>query len=143
MTQIMSHGKWITYAPEKWPEWAPRNAMFCRRENDGADWYDYVQDEKSFSADSVKFAVTRQGTDWIIGPAVRDATRMYPADQVVLEIIDYHGEDPQEELGGRLFDIGTNRLLDRPPPPIPPDLILFREIWQRLKVIEAKLGIAP
>lgn len=143
MTQIMSHGKWTPYVPEKWPEWAPLGALFCRRESDGVDWYEYVRDEKSFTADSVKFTALQQDDGWVIGAAVRDATRIYPVNQIVLEVIDYRGGDPQEELGGRLFDIDANRLLDRPQLPLPPDLILFSEIWDRLAVIEARLGITP
>lgn len=140
MTQIMSHGKWVTYKPDKLPEHTPAGALFVRRESDGVDWYDYVRDPRSFTTDGVKFTVLRQGDIWTVGAAVRDATRLHPTDALVLEIIDYHGgDDLQETLGGRMFDVDTNKLLDRPPPFSPPNPIL--EIWGRLAAIEAKLGM--
>ena len=141
MTQIMSHGKWVPYQPDKLPEFMPPNTLFARRESDGVDWYDYVRDPKNFIADSVKFTVMKQNSGWIIGAAVREPDRLHPADQMVLEVIDYHGGDPQAELGGRGFDLVTNKLLDRPPLPPNPNPIL--DIWDRLAVIEAKLGIQP
>jgi hypothetical protein len=139
MTQIVDHGKWVPYRPDKLPEFAPPNTIFARRESDGVDWYDYVRDENSFTADSVKFTALRQDSGWVVGAAVRDANRLHPADQWVAEIIDYHGGDPQAELGNRLFDPDTRKLLGRPPPRPDP----MQAVLDRIAVIEAKLGITP
>lgn len=141
MTQIMSHGKWMPYQPDKLPEFMPPNTLFARRESDGMDWYVYSRDNTNFSPDTVKFTALWQDihNGFVIGAATFDVTRLFPADQMVLEVIDYHGGDPQAELGGRGFDLATNKLLDRPPLLPPPNPIL--DIWDRLAVIEAKLGI--
>lgn len=141
MTQIMSHGKWVSYVPEKWPERAPPGALFCRRESDAADWYDYARDPRSFTAGSVKFTALRQAVGWMISVATRDAERLFPTDQLVLEIIDYHGADPQAELSERLFDPDASKLLDRPPPPLDPMQEILKGVLDRLAAIEAKLGM--
>lgn len=137
MTQIMSHGRWIPYRPDKLPEFMPSNTLFCRRESDLVDWYDYVRDDTNFTAGSVKFAARKQNDSWIISVASHDASMLHPADQLVLEVIDYLGGDPSEELSGRLFDPDTNRLGDRPlilplPDPLQP-------VLDRLAAIEARL----
>lgn len=136
----MSHGRWIAYKPETLPEFAPPNALFCRRETDSVDWYDYVKNPESFAADSVKFTAVKMDYGWIIGAANRDATMLHPAGQLVLEVIDYKGADPQEELENRLFDPETLRLGDRPPLPVFPDPL--QPILDRLARIEAKLGLS-
>lgn len=137
----MSHGRWIPYRPDKLPEHAPFNALFAKRESDNVDWYDYVRDASNFTEGSVKFTARQTDDGWIIGAAYHDATMLHPANQMVLEIIDYLGADPQEELGDRLFDPATLKLGDRPPIVIPPDPL--QPIRDRLAVIEAKLGITP
>jgi len=141
MTQIIDHGKWVPYQPDQLPPHAPPNALFARRESDGVDWYDYVRDPGSFTADGVKFTVMwhEAHAGWIVGAAVRDPTMLHPANQLVREIIDYRGGEPQTELGNRLYDPDTRRLRDRPPP-LPNPL---QPLLDRLAVIEARLGIAP
>lgn len=140
MTQIMSHGRWIPYRPDKLPELVPSNTLFCHRESDLIDWYDYVRDENNFTAGSVKFMARKQDDSWIISVASHDASMLHPADQWVMEVIDYHGGDPSEELAGRLFDPVALRLGDRPPIVALPDPL--QSVLDRLAVIEAKLGIA-
>ena len=141
MTQIVDHGKWVTYQPDKWPPHAPPNALFVRRESDGVDWYDYVRDEKNFAADSVKFTVIWQEVHdgYTVGAATRDPTRLFPAGALVREIIDYHGGDPQTELGERLYRPDSNTLHDRPVPP-PAPVFDFKGLEARVAALEAKLG---
>ena len=143
MTQIIDHGKWEPYQPDKLPELAPLGAMFARRESDGVDWYDYVRDKKNFTADSVKFTVLWQDihNGFIVGAATRDPTRLFPAGQRVAEIIDYHGGEPQIELGNRLFKPDSNTLHGVPSPPSPPAFD-FQGLEARIAAIEAKLGMA-
>ena len=76
MTQIIDHGKWVPYQPDTLPPHAPPNALFARRESDGVDWYDYVRNPDSFTADGVKFTVMwhEAHAGWIVGAAVRDPT---------------------------------------------------------------------
>ena len=116
MTQIIDHGKWVPYKPDQLPPEAPPNALFCRRESDGVDWYDYVNDDGNFSADGVKFTAFWQDAfnGFTVGAAVRDPTLLFPANMMVREIIDYRGGDPQVELGEKLYDPHTHRLHQRP-----------------------------
>jgi hypothetical protein len=143
MTQIIDHGKWVPYKPDQLPPTAPPAALFCRRESDGVDWYDYVNAGTNFSAEGVKFTAFWQDAynGFTVGAATRDPTRLFPAGMLVREIIDYHGGDPQIELGERLYHPDTNTLHDRPPPP---QLNFdFQELEARVAAIEAKLGMRP
>ena len=118
MTQIVDHGKWVIYQPDTLPEGAPPTALFARRESDGVDWYAYSRDSKNFSPDTVKFTVMWQDiyNGFTIGAATRDPARLFPGGALLREIIDYHGgDDPQIELGARLYDPDNNKLRDRPP----------------------------
>jgi hypothetical protein len=143
MTQIVDHGKWVLYQPDRLPEYAPPNTLFARRESDGVDWYEYVKAGANFDPGTVKFTAWWQDTynGYVVGAATRDPTRLFPADMLVREIIDYRGGDPQAELGNKLYDLDTHKLRALPPPP-PPDLS-FDELVARVAAIEARLGITP
>ena len=53
MMNIIDHGIWHVYTPDKLPEGRPRpNAMFARRAGDGVDWYDYVNSGKTTSPET-------------------------------------------------------------------------------------------
>lgn len=140
MTQILDHGKWQLYRPDTLPKDAPPHAMFAKREDDGVDWYVYSRDPKNFTDGTVKFTAMWQGNydGFVIGAATFDVTTLFPAGQLVLEIIDYHGGDPQAELGERLYDPDARLLRERPAlkPPVDP-------LEARVAAIEARLGIAP
>lgn len=141
MTQIVDHGKWVLYQPDTFPPHAPYGALFARRESDGVDWYVYSRDSKNFfGPDTVKFTAMWQDihSGFVIGAATRDVTRLFPAGQLLREIIDYHGgDDPQAELGQKLFDPDSRTLHALPPLPRAPD-----PLEARVAAIEAKLGIA-
>ena len=139
MTQIIDHGKWVCYQPDQLPQGMPLNALFARRESDGVDWYDYIRDDKSFGADTVKFTVTWRDIHggYVVNVATRDPSMLFPAGALLREIIDYHGGEPQAELGGRLFNPDTHTLHDLPPSPPPFD---FQALEARIAALEAKLG---
>jgi hypothetical protein len=109
---IIKHGKWLSYKPSKLPEGAPINALFARRESDGVDWYDYVNSGRNFGADTVKLMASWRADigGFVIGPAVYDATMLFPAGQFVLEITGYTGTDPQAEFGNKVYDPETGSL---------------------------------
>jgi hypothetical protein len=143
MTQIVDHGKWVRYQPDKLPPGMPPNALFARRESDGVDWYDYIRDEKNFAGDSVKFTVLWQDihNGYIVNVASRDPSRLFPAGGLVREIIDYHGgDDLHLELRNKLYNPDTHTLHAPPPPPPPFD---FEALEARVAAIEAKLGMQP
>ena len=114
------------------------HALFARRESDGVDWYEYSWDGKNFIADTVKFTVMWQDihNGFVVGAATRDVSRLFPAGQRVGEIIDYHGgDDPQLELGNKLYNLDTRTLHALPLLPQGPSL------EARVAAIEARLGI--
>lgn len=120
---IIDHGSWEPYKPAKFPESAPANALFVIRKSDHVDWYDYVNSGENFGADTVKFSAMEHdpAIGYAIGPAVYDATLIFPSNQVVGEITDYTGSDPQADFGGKIYDPEAGTITDPPvqPPPGP------------------------
>jgi hypothetical protein len=110
------HGQWEAYTPEKPPKGAPPHALFARRLNDRVDWYDYVKSGQHFRSDSVKFAIAWRGDDqgWVVGPATRDETAIFPAGHAVYEILTYNGNDPQGYFGNKRYDTKTGVFSDPP-----------------------------
>lgn len=107
--RIIRHGKWSLYKPSEPPPGAPPNALFARREGDDVDWYDYVNSGENFGTDTVKLmAIHRDyAGGYVVGPAVIDATMLWPAGHIVVEIEGYTGGDPQAEFGNKLYDPET------------------------------------
>lgn len=103
---IKDHGKWLPYKPETMPPNAPNGALFCKRESDDQDWYQYVNPGTNFEPDTVKFAALWQESigGYVVGAVVYDATMLFPANQLLREIFGYTGTDPQTELGNKLYD---------------------------------------
>jgi hypothetical protein len=119
---IRDHGKWTPYKPDELPQAAPPGALFCKRESDGQDWYDYVNPGTNFEETSVKFAALWQEAlgGYIVGAAVYDATMLFPANQVIGEILDYAGNDPQTEFGNKLYDLSAGTFaVPKEPAPVP------------------------
>jgi hypothetical protein len=134
---IIDHGRWIRYEPHAIPIDAPSGAMFAKRESDGVDWYDYVNSGENFAAQNVKFMAIWQDVyqSHVVGPAVYDATLLFPASQVVGEITDYTGNNPQADFGGKLYDPATGAITDPPPPEPVEDLeaMITRIVREELK----------
>lgn len=106
---IIEHGKWLPYRPSELPPDAPANAMFAQRDVDQIDWYDYVNSGENFGVDSVKLAaIWRDPVGYVVGPAVYDATMLFPARHIVLEVTDYSGSDPQADFGNTVYDPATH-----------------------------------
>ncbi len=126
--KIIDHGKWIPYKPARLPEGAPQHALFCKRESDGVDWYDYVNPpinnrqrlfSENFQEDSVKVAFMFHEVEqkWIIGPSVIDATMIFPANHHVREFIGFGSIDEDEIIRAfrnKVIDLHTNELSERP-----------------------------
>ncbi|WP_213287596.1 hypothetical protein [Bradyrhizobium sp. sGM-13] len=111
---IINHGSWSRYVPGIWPEGFPSNIMFCKRDSDGIDWYDYIYKGASFAPGSIK--VTVEGG--LTRAATRDESKLFPQSSVVLEITGDNAEDPQAAFGGLVYDEASNTLsLPRPTVP--------------------------
>lgn len=135
---IVDHGKWLAYTPDPIPSDAPANALFCKRESDGQDWYEIVHgDTAPLPASSVKFtALWNPGySSYVVAAAVYDGTKLFPAGQIVQEITDYAGTDPQKDFGGKLYDPATGAFTDPPPLTDPAQSLL-----DRIAALEAKVG---
>jgi len=138
---FIDHGKWQPYTPATLPPGVPSGALFVRRESDGIDWYDYVKDGGNFSPDTVKFTALWHPTyqSYLVGAAVYDVTLLFPPNQLVREITDYAGSDPQADFGSKLYDPATDAFSDLPPfePPVQREI---RELRDRVAALEAKQG---
>jgi hypothetical protein len=137
MTHI-DHGSWVLYKPAQARADAPSGAMFCKRENDGVDWYEYVHPGTNFAAGSVKFAarwVEHGSGGYLVGPVVTDANQLFPAGHIVVEISDYAGSDAFADFNGKIYDPATDTFSDVPPPAKTPSL---DEIMARLDKLESK-----
>jgi len=123
MTHI-DHGSWVLYKPAQARADAPSGAMFCKRENDGVDWYEYVHPGTNFGSGG-----------YLVGPVVTDANQLFPAGHIVVEISDYAGSDAFADFNGKIYDPATDTFSDVPPPAKTPSL---DEIMARLDKLESK-----
>jgi hypothetical protein len=107
--EIKDHGKWSMYWPRPVPSTAIPNAAFARRDEDDMDWYDYIHRGNYFKKDSIKVTVMFMDAfkKWVVLVAVREPDRIFPADQILLEIIDYEGDNPQEFFGRKSYNPET------------------------------------
>jgi hypothetical protein len=137
---IINHGKWLPYKPQCMPPSAPPNTLFARREGDQIDWYDYVNSGKNFGVSSIKLmAIWREAAGgFVVGPAVVDATMLFPPNHIVFEITDYTGSDPQAEFGNKIFRPDTGTFIDAPPPAAHPSAKLIEELTARIAALEAE-----
>ena len=138
MMAFVDHGKWLIYTPATLPEGAPGGALFLRRESDGVDWYDYVKNGGNFTPGSVKFTALWQDTysSYVSKVATFDETMLFPTGQIVREILDYTGSDPQTDVGQKLYDPATDNFSDIPYPVWP----VGTDHEARIAALEAKLG---
>jgi hypothetical protein len=94
--KIIDHGMWLRYVPEPWPKDRPFNVMFCKRA-DGTDWYKFFP---NLAAHSIKMTVLED----IVRAVSRDASKLFPQNCRLLEIVDDDIGDPQAKYGGKFYD---------------------------------------
>jgi hypothetical protein len=140
MTSI-DHGQWHGYVPQTFPDGAPAGTLFTRRDSDGIDWYQYIKDGTAFQSGTVKFAArfNEQYQAFLVSVALYDPTMMFPGNQIIREITDYTGSDPQADFGSKIYDPNTDTFSDPPPFtgwPTPAS----RSVEERLAALEAKVG---
>ena len=131
---IKDHGTWHRYTPNKLPKDAPANALFARRESDGADWYDYVNSGDNFAETSIKLTL-RDGK--IVGAAVTDPTLLFPGGGSVLEVFDVQVNDPQKTFGMKVYDAKNKTFSDAAPHDHPNPIA---DLVKRLEALEKQKG---
>lgn len=111
---IKNHGTWSRYYPTRIPAGFPENTMFAKRDADNKDWYEYIRSEKSFEKGSVRMMAFYQFDRWVIGPAVRDVSMLFPANQMVLEVTGHYSRNLEKDFGRRVYDPKTNTISKEP-----------------------------
>lgn len=139
---IIDHGEWKPYtreavvSPEGFPL-VPAGTMFCKRESDGVDWYDFARAEGSFGEGSVLVACLPTDLGLITQGVFSDFTRMFPQNQRLIEIQGWEGEKPHNEFGMKIYDPEAKTFTDIPVPA--PQIIVFKkDIWVRATDAEAE-----
>ena len=107
--EIIYHGSWSAYEPDELPPSAPLGTIFAKRDGDDKDWYEFVRDN-DIQDDSVVFTCMHQCGVWRVGSAVRDISRLHPANQTLFEIVGFRGKE--KELNGKIFDPDTKEFHD-------------------------------
>jgi hypothetical protein len=138
MMNIIDHGLWTRYVPANPKEDLPGFIMFCRRDADDQDWYDYIHgEEPELGGNSIKMTVDDKD---IVQAVYRDATKLFPQNSLLLEITDDPVDDPQAKYGGKLYDPETMTFSDPPPPPEPPDLqSTITELFTRIRELRTRI----
>jgi len=131
---IIDHGTWTPYTPEKAPEGLPPNIVFVKRAGDGVDWYRHVNAEGSFRKDSVALTLF----DNVVRVATRDPTTLWPAGARVLELTDMAVADPQAMFGGKTYDQGARTFVDGPTPEPHPLAKWIARLEARIAALEGK-----
>jgi hypothetical protein len=132
---IINHGMWSRYTPDPYPQ-LPAGLMFCKRDSDGVDWYDYVHSGANFAPGSIVATVC----DGKVITVHREYDRLFPQGAVVIELTNDSTEDPQATYGGQLYDAVSNILSPAPPPAAPP-VPTKAELMVQLQAIAAQLGL--
>jgi hypothetical protein len=104
--------------------------MFCKRDSDGIDWYDYIYNNGSpFAPGSIK-VMFHEG---LTRAVCRDESMLFPQGATVLEITGDDVADPHNVYAGLVYDEATNTLTA--PPRVVPEMITDRQFFQQLAVI--------
>jgi len=136
---IVDHGQWEAYIPATFPPSAPVGTLFSRRQSDGVDWYDYV---KTLSPNTVQFLAlwVDAYNGYVVSVATYDQTMLFPGNQILREITDYAGTDPQADFGNKLYDPAAGTFSPLPPLPPPLPAVDLNALQDRIAALEAKQG---
>ena len=119
---IINHGTWSSYVRNPIPEGLLPTTLFAKSDTTDRDWYDALYSETPLLA-AGSVAITAMKDDsglWRIMVATKDATALFPARQMLLEVTDYTGTDPQADFGGMQYVEASNSIIAIPPPAPPP-----------------------
>lgn len=138
---IIDHGFWQPYtqdavlSPEGHPL-VPAGTIFCKRESDDTDWYEFSRAEGSFAAGSILVACLKTDIGWVTQGVFADFGRMFPQNQMLIEIQGWEGEKPHNVFGGKIFDPVAQTFAEIPAPVVPV-ITSKKDIWVRATDAEA------
>lgn len=146
---IIDHGNWVPYtkeatlSPEGFPL-VPAGTIFCKRESDGMDWYEFSRAADSFAPGSIKVACLATNLGLITQAVFADATTLFPQNCTLIEVQGWEGEKPHNTFGMKVYDPEAGTFSDIP---VPPEAVITfkKDIWLRATdeeadIIEAVLG---
>lgn len=88
--KIIDHGDWARYEPDPYPfEGLKQRVLFCRRESDGRDWYDFQQKELKHDG-TVKMTILLSVS--VVMATERDPSLLFPANCKLIEVDGLAGE---------------------------------------------------
>jgi hypothetical protein len=116
---IIEHGTWSSYRPDPHPEGFPDNAMFCKSDLSGSDWYRFRSDPLSLQEGTVKLLLSNESGKWIVVVADRDSSRLFPQARRLIEVQDSDTGDMKGKYVGKLYAEDVRAFTD----PIAPDII--------------------
>jgi hypothetical protein len=135
---VIEHGSWTLYVPAVPKEDLPGYIMYCQRDADGQDWYDYIHgEEPELGGNSIKMTVDGAS---IVQAVYRDATKLFPQSMLLLEVTDDPVADPQAKYGGMLYNAEDKSFTDPPPPPAEPSIPeTFTELFTRIRDLRNRI----
>ncbi|MCK2056433.1 hypothetical protein [Methylobacterium sp. 37f] len=140
---IINHGNWVPYtkdavlSPEGFPL-VPAGTIFCKRESDGVDWYDYSRAEGTFQPGSIKVVCLRTNLGLITQAIYAEATSVFPQNCTLIEVQGWEGEKPHRTFEYKVYDPETHTFSDIVLPAAP--VITYKkDIWVRATDEEADI----
>jgi hypothetical protein len=107
---VQDHGLWSRYKPDPWPADLPESILFCRRESDAEDWYQFA---RAMPANTIKATVD---DTFIIQAVSVEADRLFPQNCRLIEITGSDAADNDAAFAafnGKLYDPTTTTIGDK------------------------------
>jgi hypothetical protein len=140
---IVDHGNWVPYtkeatlSPEGFPL-VPAGTIFCKRESDGADWYEYSRAEGTFQPGSVMIACLPTNLGLVTQGvfALENIQKMFPQNQRLIEVQGWEGDKPHNVFANKVYNPVGDTFSDIVLPAAP--VITYKkDIWLRATDEEA------
>ncbi|CAO4176072.1 hypothetical protein [Methylorubrum populi] len=138
---IVDHGNWLPYtrdavlSEEGFPL-VPAGTIFCKRESDDVDWYDFSRAKGSFAEGSVLVACLKTDLGYITQAVYTDPQRMFPQNCMLIEVQGWEGEKPHNTFSLKVYDPEAGTFSEIPVP-VQPVITYKKDIWVRATDEEA------
>jgi hypothetical protein len=113
----------------------PAGTIFCKRESDGVDWYEFSRTEGAFAEGTVLVACLKTDLGFITQAVYSDPQRMFPQNCTLIEVLGWEGDKPHTVFGARIYDPEAGTFSDLPPAPV---MTFKKDIWMRATDEEAE-----